>query len=243
MTLINSSCPKEILGAGFGNDTLLDAFLFLVLEKERGHVAGSSLAPPETDTNGHEGGVRGLGIGYGLGGGGGWAGWRWRRGWWVPPVHYTPDSSLITPAEPLRPSHPSSPPLSSTYKTHSPRWWQPIPPAPTAVNTTHNTCPSSKQQFLLSSSSGKVTLLCLYISFLSACISLPPLSLSISPHPPPPPHPPHYFFLTPSPFLPLSLSLSLWDKWVLIKGDRAMKLKEGIPWPAIAPAWAWHWHI
>lgn len=98
--------------------------------------------------------------------GGGRAGRGRRRRWGVPPVHYTPDSSLITPAEPLRPSHSSSLSPSSTYKTLSPRWRQPIPPVPTTptqINTTLNTCPSSKQHFL-KWSIGKLTCLCLHFS-------------------------------------------------------------------------------
>lgn len=111
-------------------------------------------APPETVTNGHEGGLWGVG---------GWVGRGSRRRWGVPPVHYTPDSSLITPAEPLGPSLSSLPPLSSTYNTLSPRWLRTPPQAP-------------KPPLLLSGES-----LCLYISF--HCSDLFSLHLC----------PPHYF--------------------------------------------------
>lgn len=71
MTLINSSHPKEISGAGFGYDTFLDTFLILVFKKMRGHITGSLMAPPKTVTNGHEGGVaKGWGLGKGWGEGG-----------------------------------------------------------------------------------------------------------------------------------------------------------------------------
>lgn len=93
--------------------------------------------------------------------------------------------------------------LSSTYKTHSPTHPS-SPPSPT-LNITHNTCPSSKQQFQES--------LCLQIPF-SLSILPPSFAYSLS-------HP----LLS---FLSSSFCLSLCDKWVLIKADRAMKLKECI---------------
>lgn len=80
----------------------------------------------------------------------------------VPLVRRTPDSPLITPAEPLRPSHSSSLSPSSTSKTLSPRCWQPIPPAPILHHSSIppslppepkltpplDTCPSSKRHLL-----------------------------------------------------------------------------------------------
>lgn len=125
--------------------------------------------PWKTVTNGHEGGVaRGLGLGKGVGvrlAGGGAVGWAGRRrDGSVPLVHRTPDSPLITPAEPLRPSHSSSLSPSSTSKTLSPRCWQPIPLAPILHHSSHpppyppepkltpplDTCPSSKRHLLKS---------------------------------------------------------------------------------------------
>lgn len=85
-------------------------------------------------------------------------------------------------------------------------------PTPT-INTTRNTCPSSKQQFLLSSTSGK--------SPFFVCTSLfIPLSPTFPLFHSPSVCPPILFS-----FL-LIFSLSLCDKWVLIKADRAMKLKR-----------------
>lgn len=167
-------------------------------------------------------GWRGLGLGKGWGEGG-WAGWG------VPLVHYTPDSSLITPAETLRPSQCSSPSLSFTYKTLSLRWWQLTPTSPhlAKINSTHNAYPLLKTTISVIWHLRKV--------FVSTFRFYPPLS-------------PPIFCTLLSPTttffsLLLIFSLSLCDKWVLIKTDRAMKLKECIPWPAIALAWVWHWHI
>lgn len=80
------------------------------------------------------------------------------------------------------------------------------PPTFPTLNITHNTCSSSKQQFQES--------LCLQIPF-SLSILPPSFAYSLS-------HP----LLS---FLASSFCLSLCDKWVLIKADRAMKLKECIP--------------
>lgn len=80
----------------------------------------------------------------------------------VPPVRRTPDSPLITPAEPLRPSHSSSLSPSSTSKTLSPRCWQPIPltphppslpaslPPEPKLTPPLDTCPSSKRRLVKS---------------------------------------------------------------------------------------------
>lgn len=73
----------------------------------------------------------------------------------VPSVHYIPDSSLITPAELLRPPHSPLPPLSSTYETHSPRWWQPVPVAPFPPPPPATLAPPLNSNFLLCSTPGE----------------------------------------------------------------------------------------
>lgn len=199
-------------------------FSSVSLRKWRGTSPGPWWAPPETVTNGHEGVVVRAGIG--VRGGAGMS----RTG---------KETEMGSPTGPLYPrfiiNHscwaPQTFPLlltspSSTYKTFSPRWWQPIPPAPLSNPNTTPTLTPPQNSFC-------------YLPAQESPPSLSPHRFLTPPHTHSSSVSPTTTFLAPLFFF----SLSLCDKWVLIKADRAMKLKECIPWPAIALAWAWHWHI
>lgn len=144
---------------------------------------------------------------------GGWWSWDWvvvdESDGRVPVVHYTPDSSLMTSAESLRPSQ------CSFHTSHAPSRPKPQgggnPPLfPTLSHTQHY---PQHIPLLKTTLSGK---------------SLSPHYLSPSKLPPTP----CFAYSLSHPllsFLFSSFCLFLCDKWVLIKADRAMKLKEYVP--------------
>lgn len=99
--------------------------------------------------------------------------------------------------------------LSSTYKTHSLRWWQPTPlPHPLAHSKSPITLAPPQNNKFRKVFVSKFPFPSLYTAppFFAYSLSHPLLSSLSS-----------------------SFCLSLCDKWVLIKADRAMKLKECIP--------------